>query len=98
MGESNRDNGEDPSILAAEVEVTLYHINKVNTHRSDNITVEEIETVWFWYASTCNSKTSKRGCMSGYIPNNVLKSICIALQKKAGAWECEDRRKLSLMS
>lgn len=45
MGESNRDNGEDPSILAAEVEVALYHINKVNTHRSDNITVEEIETV-----------------------------------------------------
>ena len=75
----------------------LQHIKKGKAAGPDNITLEELEAM-----GDCGNEILtfllNEIYNSGYIPENLLQSIFIALPKKPRSIDCEDYRTVSLIS
>ena len=92
-----RTNSEGPQILKSEVEYAMKKITKGKALGPDSINIELLEALEEFGVDQITKilnniyETSQR-------PEDLSKSIFIALPKKAGAIECELHRTISLMS
>ena len=94
---SIRENGEGPSILAAEVIEAIRHMKYGKAPGPDNITLEELVALGDFGVEII-TKLLNDIYNSGHIPDDLMRSIFIALPKKPGTTECEEHRTISLIS
>ena len=92
-----RKNIEGPSILKAEVTAAIAHTKRNKAVGPDGIVVEMIEALEDFRTDTMTEIINEI-YESGAIPEDLSKSIFIALPKKPNATECELHRTISLMS
>ena len=93
----NYDQGEGPPILKSEVEDAIQHLKRNKSPGPDNITAEEIKAIGEIGIEVI-TKLLNDIYNNGYIPEDLLNSIFIAIPKQMGATECGDHRTISLMS
>ena len=90
-------NSEGPPIINEEVELA---IKKTKNHKSpcpDEIKVEEIKALGE-FGTQKLAEIIAEIYETGEIPDDLTKSVFIALPKKANATKCEQHRTISLMS
>ena len=92
-----RKNIEGPRILKAEVTAAIAHTKRNKAAGPDGIVVEMIEALEDFGIDTMTEIINEI-YDSGTIPEDLSKSIFIALPKKHNATECELHRTISLMS
>ena len=92
-----RKNISGPKILKSEIEAAINKIKKNKAQGPDNIVIEMIQATGDFGIDKI-TEISNEIYDSGKIPEDLTKSIFIALPKKPGATECELHRTISLMS
>ena len=92
-----RKNIEGPRILKSEVSAAVAHTKRNKAAGPDGIVVEMIEALEDFGINTLTEIINEI-YDSGSIPEDLSKSIFIALPKKSNATECELHRTISLMS
>ena len=90
-------NEDGPSMLREEIESAIKQTNKGKTPGPDNIVIEEIEAIGDFGVDIL-TKLMNDIYDTGYLPQDLKKSIFIPLPKKDGAVECEDHRTICIMS
>lgn len=92
-----KSNNEGPPILEAEVRNALKHMKTGKAPGPDNIMKEMISAL-DEFGTKMITDLLNEIYITGYIPEDMCKSVFIALPKKAGTIECEQHRTISLMS
>ena len=92
-----RKNIEGPRILKSEVSAAVAHTKRNKAAGPDGIVVEMIEALEDFGINTLTEIINEI-YDSGSIPEDLSRSIFIALPKKSNATECELHRTISLMS
>lgn len=90
-------NNEGPAILKEEVEHAMKKMRKGKSSGPDNIPVELYEALEDFGVEKLTILLN-RIYNSGKVPEDLLKTVFIALPKKPGATECGQHRTISLMS
>ena len=90
-------NNDGPPIIRAEVNEAIRQMKNNKSPGPDKITKEELEALDETGIDTV-VKLLNDIYNTGYIPEELRRSIFIALPKKPGAVECEEHRTISLMS
>ncbi|XP_071943835.1 uncharacterized protein [Antedon mediterranea] len=85
------DSEEGPKILKAEVRTAIKRLRKNKAAGPDGVVIEE-------YGVEKLTEVINKIYEDGSFPEDLSKSIFIALPKKPGAVECEKHRTISLMS
>jgi hypothetical protein len=90
-------NDEGPPILVAEVKDAIKQTRQMKAPGPDNITIEQIQALGK-SGQEILTKMFNDMYSTGYLPEDLKKSIYIPLPKKERAVDCEDHRTISLMS
>ncbi|XP_071944773.1 uncharacterized protein [Antedon mediterranea] len=91
------DSEEGPKILKAEVRTAIKRLRKNKAAGPDGVAIEMIEALEEYGVEKLTEVINKI-YEDGSFPEDLSKSIFIALPKKPGAVECEKHRTISLMS
>ena len=94
---ASKEQAEGPSILEQEVIKALKHMKAGKAPGADGVTTEMFEALGSFGTLRLTNLLNKI-YDTGNIPEDMSKSIFIALPKKTRATECEDHRTISLMS
>ena len=86
-----------PTIMKDEVRAAIQNMKGGKATGPNNIAIEQIEALEEFGISKITILLNEI-YDTGHIPKDMLKSVFIALPKKAGATQCEFHRTISLMS
>ena len=92
-----KNNFAGPTIMKDEVRAAIQNMNGGKATDPDNIAIEHIEALEEFGISKTRILLNEI-YDTGHIPKDMLKSVFIALPKKAGAAECELHHTISLMT